>query len=318
MAGTGAISLWNHYRELLWDGRRWVIAAVALFIGGTVSGYSAAISQPQMVIEAMTPLIQAVAQVGAQVVAASDPLTRTWVIFRMNAAAVTQFVALGVAGGLVPAINTFANGAMIGVVAAIGGNLAGGRVSPGVMVASIAPHAVFELPALWLASAWGMKLGVSWLLPGASGRPHARVAGDGVGSGVRTCPRGWAAGDRGGNRRKPHSRAGTVASRVTVYWWFSCQIKVRYAESQKDRSQALRTSGEATYSQSCCPFNREDLRHEGASVDCGRDPVAETAETVLHAVRQLDIAARKGVIHKNNAARRKSRLMRRLNALTPA
>jgi stage II sporulation protein M len=170
MAGTGAISLWNHYRELLWDGRRWVIAAVALFIGGTVSGYSAAISQPQMVIEAMTPLIQAVAQVGAQVVAASDPLTRTWVIFRMNAAAVTQFVALGVAGGVVPAINTFANGAMIGVVAAIGGNLAGGRVSPGVMVAGIAPHAVFELPALWLASAWGMKLGVSWLLPGASGR----------------------------------------------------------------------------------------------------------------------------------------------------
>lgn len=144
--------------------------AVALFIGGTVSGYSAAMSQPQMVIEAMTPLIQAVAQVGAQVVAASDPLTRTWVIFRMNAAAVTQFVALGVAGGLVPAINTFANGAMIGVVAAIGGNLAGGRVSPGVMVAGIAPHAVFELPALWLASAWGMKLGVSWLLPGASGR----------------------------------------------------------------------------------------------------------------------------------------------------
>ncbi|NCV20760.1 MAG: stage II sporulation protein M [Chloroflexi bacterium] len=42
--------------------------------------------------------------------------------------------------------------------------------SPGVMVAGIAPHAVFELPALWLASAWGMKLGVSWLLPGASGR----------------------------------------------------------------------------------------------------------------------------------------------------
>lgn len=47
-------------------------------------------------------------------------------------------------------------------------------------------------------------------------------------------------------------------------------------------------------------------------------PVAETGEAVLHAVRQLDIAARKGVIHKNNAARRKSRLMRRLNSLTPA
>ncbi len=50
----------------------------------------------------------------------------------------------------------------------------------------------------------------------------------------------------------------------------------------------------------------------------GATPVAETAEAVVNAVRQLDIAARKGVIHKNNAARRKSRLVRRFNALSPA
>ena len=34
------------------------------------------------------------------------------------------------------------------------------------------------------------------------------------------------------------------------------------------------------------------------------------------AVKRLDKAATKGVIHKNAAARRKSRLMRRVNALT--
>ena len=33
------------------------------------------------------------------------------------------------------------------------------------------------------------------------------------------------------------------------------------------------------------------------------------------AVRQLDRAAQKGVIHRNNSARRKSRLMKKLNAL---
>lgn len=42
---------------------------------------------------------------------------------------------------------------------------------------------------------------------------------------------------------------------------------------------------------------------------------AEAAEAaVLAAVSELDRAAKKGVLHKNNAARRKSRLMKQLNA----
>jgi len=44
----------------------------------------------------------------------------------------------------------------------------------------------------------------------------------------------------------------------------------------------------------------------------------ETKETVLKAISALDKAAEKGVIHKNNAARRKGRLMKRLASLTPA
>jgi small subunit ribosomal protein S20 len=43
---------------------------------------------------------------------------------------------------------------------------------------------------------------------------------------------------------------------------------------------------------------------------------ADQARTAtLTAIRALDKAAEKGVIHKNNAARRKSRLMKHLNAL---
>jgi small subunit ribosomal protein S20 len=39
----------------------------------------------------------------------------------------------------------------------------------------------------------------------------------------------------------------------------------------------------------------------------------QTEEAVREAIRQLDMAASKGVIHRNNAARRKSRLMSRLH-----
>ena len=41
----------------------------------------------------------------------------------------------------------------------------------------------------------------------------------------------------------------------------------------------------------------------------------ETSEESLRlAVKRIDVAASKGVIHKNQAARRKSRLMKKLNA----
>ncbi len=40
----------------------------------------------------------------------------------------------------------------------------------------------------------------------------------------------------------------------------------------------------------------------------------DALEAVRKAVSELDRAAKKGVIHKNNAARRKSRLMKQLNA----
>lgn len=162
--------LWLQYREVLWGGRRWIVAAVALFVSGSISGYGVATTDPVAVRELIAPLIQMVASVGEQVAKSGDPFDRTWLIFRNNASAVTQFVALGSFAGLVPAIETFANGAVLGVMAGLEGDFGRGRVRSEVMFAGIAPHAVFELPALWLASAWGMKLGLSWLLPAANGR----------------------------------------------------------------------------------------------------------------------------------------------------
>lgn len=44
-----------------------------------------------------------------------------------------------------------------------------------------------------------------------------------------------------------------------------------------------------------------------------QDP-ASSAEQVRVAQSTLDVGVRKGVLHSNNAARRKSRLMKRLNA----
>ncbi len=47
------------------------------------------------------------------------------------------------------------------------------------------------------------------------------------------------------------------------------------------------------------------------AIDTGEE---NAEEAVRAAVSELDRAAKKGVIHRNNAARRKSRLMKQLNA----
>ena len=57
---------------------------------------------------------------------------------------------------------------------------------------------------------------------------------------------------------------------------------------------------------------RTFYRKAGAAVDSGSENALEATRLAISA---LDKAAEKGVLHKNNAARRKSRLMKRLNAL---
>ena len=58
---------------------------------------------------------------------------------------------------------------------------------------------------------------------------------------------------------------------------------------------------------------RTQIRKARNTINAG-DKKAATEE-VKRAVAQLDRAAAKGIIHKNNAARRKSRLMSQLNSL---
>jgi small subunit ribosomal protein S20 len=56
-----------------------------------------------------------------------------------------------------------------------------------------------------------------------------------------------------------------------------------------------------------------------SAVGIAKAAPAESKEAaVLKAIRELDRAASKGVIHKNNAARRKSRLLRELNTVRKA
>lgn len=55
-----------------------------------------------------------------------------------------------------------------------------------------------------------------------------------------------------------------------------------------------------------------------AQARIGTKDVELSADAVVKAISALDKAANKGIIHRNQAARRKSRLMARLNKLSTA
>ena len=76
--------------------------------------------------------------------------------------------------------------------------------------------------------------------------------------------------------------------------------KIRVAEKKRARNRPVRTAV------------RNSVRRAQEAV-AGAPAEPTTVEAVVEAISQLDRAVSKGVIHRNNAARRKSRLMKRLN-----
>jgi small subunit ribosomal protein S20 len=81
----------------------------------------------------------------------------------------------------------------------------------------------------------------------------------------------------------------------------SAEKRIRVAERRRLRNQPHRTRA------------RSSVRRAELVITEGT--TAEAMEAVKQAVSTLDRVASKGVIHKNNAARRKSRLMAKLNKL---
>ena len=77
--------------------------------------------------------------------------------------------------------------------------------------------------------------------------------------------------------------------------------QIRVSERKRKRNRPVRTRVKNAVSRAVTSI-------------AGNAAADDTLTAVTEAISQLDRAASKGVIHPNNAARRKSRLMKRLNA----
>ena len=81
------------------------------------------------------------------------------------------------------------------------------------------------------------------------------------------------------------------------------------SQIKRNRQNEKRRQHNRVYRGSSRTFVRKAL----VAIDAGDKTVAQ--EAVNNAIKKLDRAAQKGIIHKNNAARRKSRLMAKFNAM---
>jgi small subunit ribosomal protein S20 len=82
----------------------------------------------------------------------------------------------------------------------------------------------------------------------------------------------------------------------------SARKRIRIAEEKRARNRPYRTAA------------RTSVKKAELAIRAGDQTAAATA--VGDAISMLDRVASKGIIHRNNAARRKSRLMKKFNALS--
>ncbi len=109
---------------------------------------------------------------------------------------------------------------------------------------------------------------------------------------------------------------GTAGPAVSLAWLLPTRIGVRELEEDQSvaniKSQKKRILTNAKRAERNKAVKSElKTRVKNAVKTAGTD---ESEEALRLAVKRLDMAASKGVIHKNQAARRKSRLMKKINA----
>lgn len=142
---------------------RWYLGtSTALFIVGVLLG-ALFTEQIQEVIKAALENLRELAEQAQQ---KEDPLYMSELIFWNNLRAVVLMLVLGSLFGVFTMIMLLINGMMIGVVL----SLSGGQMTVSLfdmIVFGLLPHGIFELPAIFIASSFGIKLGKVLLMPHA-------------------------------------------------------------------------------------------------------------------------------------------------------
>lgn len=148
-------SLLMPVKDILSQNRNWLILAVIIFLAGTLFAFFGTAQQG-----GSTPAIET--QLDDlhklfDLILDNPPLIMVLIVFLKNFMAVAQMLFLGVLAGISPLATLFLNGYILGIAAAL--QQAMGNAVPAVIILGILPHGVFELSAVFICAALGLKLG---------------------------------------------------------------------------------------------------------------------------------------------------------------
>lgn len=147
------------YRTLLSRYRNYVWAAALLLSLGILLGVLATLYYPQTIEKVFQMVGEELQRLGKDVL--SSPLGQgILILFWHNLQALLLITVLGLALGVYPAFAMLFNGLIIGVV----GALSVQNSSLAVFIAGILPHGIFEIPALIIGAAIGLRVGIGPLV----------------------------------------------------------------------------------------------------------------------------------------------------------
>ena len=143
---------------LLADGRRYIWAALFIFVVGAFLGYV----YHGIFGQAIAPFMENLKELVKRIETVNSPLYMSWLIFQNNLVASLTLLVLGTVLFVIPIFSLFINGVAVGYVLALSSLEEG--ISPFLMLLfGILPHGLLELPAVFLAGGIGMFFGIRLL-----------------------------------------------------------------------------------------------------------------------------------------------------------
>lgn len=144
------------------ENRSWLVLAIFFFIGGFLITYFSLSRDPELMkfIEEIFQMV--LADLGDEAVEIS-PLQLSFAYFLRNVFGLFYVSFFGIVLGLPALFSAIANGSVLALVA-FQLSQQGRAVFP-YLLAGIAPHGIFELPAFFLSVALGLKLGYHVVFP---------------------------------------------------------------------------------------------------------------------------------------------------------
>ena len=161
---TPAVVL-RRYIALFRSSGRWLMLVLVLFVASMVGGVVASWLNPVVHEDFLTRVGESLAPALAALREGQAPQAILLIFWRnvtitlliLGAGALVFLLPLGL---LIVGTNAY----LLGVILALSDQPLGR------LALAIVPHAIFELPALVIAAAWSVKMGITWMLPEAAGR----------------------------------------------------------------------------------------------------------------------------------------------------